>query len=203
MSLAGIAGFAIWYRRNYSRTMSKARDIVWQSLAWPSTVSLRFEQNKNRISGNGFAVGKTDQHNPFVYRYIVTLTPQWIIRTISILSLLDDRKLDLKYASEKWYSNDIHIPEFDSVPFFDISISPFTNSIPLKQLVLKTGQPKQIDVVYFDENLFSLRKVQQTYTKINTQTYLYQDMELPNFKAKFTIDEDGLIEDYQLLFKKV
>jgi hypothetical protein len=58
-------------------------------------------------------------------------------------------------------------------------------------------------MIYFDENRFSIRKVQQLYSKLNDRTFRYKDIELADFVSDIVIDEDGLVVDFPSLFKRV
>jgi hypothetical protein len=110
----------------------------------------------------------------------------------------------MAHEDEKWYDgNDNHLTAFDGVPFIDLSISPFTNTLPIKQLQFDGDKPQQIETLYFDENRFSIRKVRQVYSKLDERTYRYQDVELPDFAADIVVDDDGLVIDYPQLFKRV
>lgn len=50
----------------------------------------------------------------------------------------------------------------------DISATPFTNTIPIRRLSLKSGESREIKVVYIDIYNFSLRPVNQRYTCIES-----------------------------------
>lgn len=155
------------------------------------------------LHGQGYAVGKTDQNIPFAFEYNVFLTESWDIKRLGIASLLDDRALAVRHHEGTWYDDiaKVGLPEFDDVRFCDISISPFTNSLPINRLAFEGNREQSIDVVFFDENTFSLRRVRQIYSRTADRTFRYQDVEMPEFTAKIVTDADGLVIDYEHLFK--
>lgn len=183
--------------------MNKTRTIVWQALSWPSTV-IHIHTLDDGIHGHGLAVGKTDKDIPFAMEYDLALTVDWGIKEVSIKSLLDERAIRLVHTGKQWYDAEgKHLAEFDGVEMVDISISPFTNTLPIKQLHFEGEQPQKVDIIYFDENRFSLQRLQQVYSKIDNLTYRYHDIELPDFVSDIIVDDDGLVADFPELFKRI
>jgi hypothetical protein len=108
------------------------------------------------------------------------------------------------HKGDQWYDGaGQHLTEFDGVELVDISISPFTNTLPIKRLHFEGEQPQKVDIIYFDENLFSLRRLQQVYSQKDERTYRYQDIELPGFVSDIVVDEEGLVVDFPELFRRV
>ncbi len=183
--------------------MDKTRTIVWQALSWTSTVVHTHTVNDG-IHGHGLAVGKTDSDIPFAMEYDVVLTADWDIKEVSIESLLDERSIRLAHKGNQWYDgSDQHLVEFDGVELVDISISPFTNTLPIKRLQFEGERPQKVDIIYFDENKFSLRRLQQIYSQTDERTYRYQDIELPYFASDIVVDDDGLVIDFPEMFRRV
>lgn len=181
----------------------KRRMIVWQALSWPSMV-VHTHTVGNGIYGRGLAVGKTDGDIPFAMEYDLTLTADWDIMEVSIKSLLDERAIRLVHEGDQWFDGDgQHLEKFDGVELVDISISPFTNTLPIKLLHFEGEQSQKVDIIYFDENKFSLRRLQQVYSQRDERTYRYQDIELPGFVSDIVVDDDGLVVDFPELFRRV
>ena len=179
--------------------MGKTRTIVWQALSWPSTV-VHTHTIDDGIHGHGLAVGKTDGDIPFAMEYDVALTADWNIKEMSIKSLLDERAIRLVHKDGQWYNGaGQHLAEFDGVELVDISISPFTNTLPIKRLQFEGERPQKVDIIYFDENKFSIYRLQQIYSKVGEWTYRYQDIILPDF----VVDNEGLVVEFPKIFKRV
>lgn len=181
----------------------KTRTVVWQALSWPSTVVHTHTVDRG-IYDHGLAVGKTDCDIPFAMEYDLALTMGWDIRDVSVKSLLDDRAIRLVHRGERWYDGaGQHLREFDGVELVDISISPFTNTLPIKRLHFEGEQPQRVDIIYFDENRFSLGRLQQVYSQRDERTYRYQDVLRPDFVSDIIVDSDGLVVDFPELFRRV
>jgi uncharacterized protein len=70
----------------------------------------------------------------------------------------------------------------------DISLTPLTNTLPVKRLQLKKGQSKEIAVIYFDLLDAQVKPVRQKYTRLSATEYLYENV--PNdFEAKIKMDK--------------
>lgn len=183
--------------------MDKTGIIVWQALSWPSTVVHTHTVNED-IHDHGLAAGKTDSGIPFAIEYDMWLTANWDIKEVSIKSLLDKRIIKIVHKGDQWYDCEgKHLAEFEGVELVDISISPFTNTLPIKRLRFEGKKPQKVDIIYFDENRFSLSRLQQIYSQIDERTYRYQDTVLPDFMSDIVVDSDGLVVNFQDMFRRI
>lgn len=81
----------------------------------------------------------------------------------------------------------------------DISLTPFTNTLPINRLKLAPGQTSEIQVIYLDLPEQEIKPVRQKYTRLSAMEYHYENV--PNdFEAKIEVDELGLVVDYPSLF---
>ncbi|MCM1566422.1 MAG: putative glycolipid-binding domain-containing protein [Dehalobacter sp.] len=183
--------------------MDKTETIVWQALSWPSTVVHTHSVSKG-IYGHGLAVGRTDRGIPFAMEYDIALTEDWDIKEVWIRSLLDEHVIKLLRRGDRWYDGKgKHLAEFEGVELVDISISPFTNTLPIRRLQFEGEKTQKVDVIYFDENKFSISRLQQIYSKVGERIYRYQDILLPDFVSDITVDSKGLVMDFPKMFKRV
>ena len=70
--------------------MSKDKELVWQSVAWPGVEVLRLTTDQ-AMAAHGTVIGKSDTSTPFAIDYLVTLTTDWQVESVHIRSLIDDR----------------------------------------------------------------------------------------------------------------
>ncbi|MCO6148536.1 putative glycolipid-binding domain-containing protein [Flavobacterium sp. NRK1] len=93
-------------------------------------------------------------------------------------------------------------PEFEGCRYIDISLSPFTNSLPVNGLNLSDNESAELDLVYIDIINNQIRKERQHYTKLNKSTYRFESNQ-GAFKADISVDEDGFVTHYPGLFNMI
>ncbi|MFP3675094.1 putative glycolipid-binding domain-containing protein, partial [Bacillus sp. SIMBA_031] len=86
--------------------------------------------------------------------------------------------------------------------YIDISLTPFTNTLPIHHLKLQENNPQEIDVIYIDVLNHHIKPAQQRYTRTAANKYLYENIQT-YFKAEILVDENGLVVTYPDLFEKI
>jgi hypothetical protein len=93
------------------------------------------------------------------------------------------------------------IPELDGCLDPDISMTPFTNTLPIRRLDLKVGQSADIEVAYVLVPELTLRAAPQRYTHIEERLWRFESLD-SGFAADITVDAEGFIVDYPGLFRR-
>ena len=101
-----------------------------------------------------------------------------------------------------WKFNGKPVPEFDGCIDVDISVTPFTNSLPVNRLKLNISEHRQIKVLYINLPKEELHVMEQRYTRLSQFDYLYQNVQ-SNFEAKISIDNNGLVINYPGIFERM
>lgn len=98
-----------------------------------------------------------------------------------------------------WSTSGKRVDQFEGCIDIDISLTPFTNSLPIKRLKLAQDESQEIQVIYLDVLTQQMRSVWQRYIRLSDSLYHYQN--IPNdFEANIQVDELGLVVDYPSLF---
>ncbi|MDF2515648.1 MAG: hypothetical protein K0R59_944 [Sphingobacterium sp.] len=115
------------------------------------------------------------------------------------------------YYQEKIYSATYQLTinkQWEIEEFFidseviDISLTPFTNTLPINNLQLKIGDSKEIDIIYIDLINNQITPVRQRYTRTDFNEYLYENI-VSDFTVHIQVDENGLVLNYPGLFEKI
>lgn len=176
-----------------------------------SPIKLTWE-NLNDNSVENMAVIYRDDHilaeSTVIYQkdskitYKVNLDCEWTTKSVyievdhkPILRLFTDR-------NGKWFNHlNQELDNLDGARDIDLSISPFTNSLPINRLPWKLNQKRELEMVYISLPILQVKKVKQIYTFLkdekNRRVFKYQSGE---FAADITVDESGYIVDYPNLF---
>jgi hypothetical protein len=106
-----------------------------------------------------------------------------------------------KVGRESWNVNGQPDGKFDGCIDIDISLTPFTNTLPINRLNLSEKEGEQIKVLYVDVLGRKMMPVQQKYTKLSQTDYKFENV--PNdFESVITIDDLGLVVKYPGLFSR-
>ena len=84
----------------------------------------------------------------------------------------------------------------------DISVTPFTNSLPINRHVWQLGQARDFEMVYIQVPSMAVRKVRQTYILLDSKENRTFEYRSGDFQSVITVDEYGLVTDYPELFAR-
>jgi hypothetical protein len=88
----------------------------------------------------------------------------------------------------------------------DISITPFTNTLPIRRLSLAVGSSTILKVVYIKLPELHVFPFEQRYTCLdvsaNGGTYRYESLS-SGFTADLPVDHDGIVLDYPQIWKRL
>lgn len=177
-------------------------NILWSGIEYFSLENCVIDSGPECVLIDSVIVG---YYENILYRveYTIELNTSWEIRNCQIKVQLDDeiKIVKLQCDNSKWLIDERHCPEFDGCIDIDIPLTPLTNSLPINRLNLLENEEAVINVIYIDLLEHNIRFVKQKYRRISELKYRYEN--IPNdFEAEVTVDEDGYVVDYPLLFKR-
>lgn len=177
--------------------------VVWEGLDWKSMECLCWQQQDDGYSITSHLAGVIDGQ-PFAIHYMIETDPDWITEHVLISDLNDpDRTLDL-YTDKKgkWFDRDTAIEELEGCLDADISLTPFTNTLPLRRLSWKDHQSVTIEAAYIKLPEFRIEKTRQHYTRLAADSFLYES-EGRDFQARLTVDEHLVVVHYPELAARI
>lgn len=179
------------------------KTLIWQGVLYQS-----IEYFNEQIKDENYIVESKIigcyEDKIYAVDYSILIDKNWIVQNFLIKSEINKVKTTLegKRHQDQWEINNVINPEFNDFKFIDISLTPFTNTLPINNLQLKDNSSKKIDVIYIDLLNQHIRSVQQQYTKTASHKYLYENIE-NDFKAEISVDDEGLVISYPKLFEKI
>ncbi|WP_341842059.1 putative glycolipid-binding domain-containing protein [Chitinophaga caseinilytica] len=180
------------------------RQIVWKGLYYQMMEYCSIDASGTDIRINGTIVG-FGEDVPFSVSYDIVTDRAW---QMSGLEMAIERDGDCSWISlhrdinGKWTQTGHTRDEWDHCIDVDISLTPFTNTLPIRRLGLQPGERTQIDALYINVLKNEIKPVTQFYTRLDENRYLYEGV-LKDFKREIITDEDGLVIDYPGLFYAV
>jgi uncharacterized protein len=139
-----------------------------------------------------------------IYRveYQIRTNQNWETVFLELNSRHSDQRQHLVFEADgkgNWIANGKQANEFKNCLDVDIPLTPFTNTLPIKRLNLKTDMAQEIRVIYFDLLAQQIEPVRQKYTKLSNTEFHYENV--PNdFEATIKVDDHGFVVDYPSLF---
>jgi uncharacterized protein len=97
----------------------------------------------------------------------------------------------------------VPLPQLAGAIDIDISITPFTNTLPIRRLRLQTGQSQEILVAYVQLPGLAVTTDRQRYTcREPDRRYRYESLD-GDFTREIEVDGHGLVVTYPGLFRRV
>ena len=138
----------------------------------------------------------------YFVEYIIRTNQYWETVLFEIKSRLLDTLSVFRFRSNdkgQWTMNANAVRQFDGCMDIDISLTPFTNTLPINRLNLHEREQQQIKVLYIDILKREIKPISQQYTRLSKNEYRYENV--PNdFESIIKVDEMGLVVDYPELF---
>ncbi|WP_312135940.1 putative glycolipid-binding domain-containing protein [Sphingobacterium sp.] len=179
------------------------KSVMWKGLYYDSLEYLNSEiRNEARfVEANtiGFCNGQ------FWYlNYEVVMGIDWVVKSFHIVIELNRERSTItgQNINGVWSINDQEATEFRGFKFIDISLTPFTNTLVINNVILAGEEEQEVDVIYIDILEREVYAAKQRYTRRSFDMFLFQHLE-NDFEALILVDGEGFVLDYPGYFKRV
>lgn len=139
-----------------------------------------------------------------VVEYELQLTNAWIVYAVELKMNRAESEQSVKLIHNKsgeWSDSALHIlPQLEDCIDLDISVTPFTNTLPVKRLCFKPGESRELKMVYIDLPSFELKMSRQRYTWLGNNRFIYEGMDT-GYKNEITFNPDSFVIQYPGLFE--
>jgi hypothetical protein len=184
------------------------REVMWSAWDDPGLEHLRLAMHNDSVVADGIVIGVTEGC-PFSVAYDVRCDAGWRVRAVRLgVPGSEPPGVDLLSDGEgNWTKPDgWAVPELKGCIDVDISVTPFTNTLPIRRLGLAPMESAELTVAYFEGTELQAWPEPQRYTCLEKSDGggLYRYLSLDGgFTADLPVDADGLVLDYPGLFKRV
>lgn len=155
-----------------------------------------------RLSGTILTVEKAQ---PVRVEYTVQCDREWETRSarITILHGSASKELELTVDDQKrWWSDGKHIPDVDGCIDIDISLSPSTNTLPIRRLSLARGGESDVVAAWIGFPDLTIERLPQRYVRSGDTLYRYSSNG-GAFTADIEVDDLGLVVRYPPLWDRL
>lgn len=178
------------------------KNILWKGLRAESLEYCSIYY-KDIITVRSAVIGHYE-NLPYKLDYEIELDRNWVTRSFVIRSSLCnmDQTIALKHNGHgSWFGEGKEWKNLEGCIDIDISVSPFTNTLPVNRLCPPPEQSLETKVVYIDILEFRIRPERQLYTHLAKNTYRFTN-DPGDFTADILTDDDGLVIHYPGLFER-
>jgi hypothetical protein len=139
----------------------------------------------------------------------VLLDKDWLTRDVEVRAVSADGERLLRLTADdrrRWFIDGVHRPDLDGCLDVDIAATPVTNTFPIRRLEsLSDGESITSPIAWVDVPALRVTRVDQTYRRLapveGHNAWEYSD---PTHGAfTLTVDEDGLVVDYEQFARRV
>jgi hypothetical protein len=177
---------------------------MWRGLASESCErGASLERGKSRVLRG--TILRFSDNGPAEVRYEIISDQKWNTRGAQI-TCSDDlgrRELRIAHKGNRWYANEklVSLPA-DCVDI-DLAWSPSTNTLPIRRLGLDIGGSSgPLTAAWIRLPELIVEPLRQTYQRTGQMAYTYSSRD-GSFKAGLSVDEEGLILNYEGVWDRV
>ncbi|HJU11407.1 MAG TPA: putative glycolipid-binding domain-containing protein [Candidatus Binataceae bacterium] len=175
----------------------------WQDWSGLGVEHLVLNERSHQIVADAAVIGSVDDRL-FAVRYQIICDAQWRVKRIGVGEVGSERAIEfVSDGAGKWVDGSgASQPQLATAIDVDISITPFTNTLPIRRLHLQKGESREIVVVYIQLPNLSMTTDRQRYTCLDARHYLYESVD-SDFKREIEVDGRGLVTEYPGLFRRI
>jgi hypothetical protein len=182
-----------------------------RTVCWTPVGSSGFEHLQLRAEDGGYVAKSIvlglDGETPFRLHYKIKTDREWHTRKLWLRALtpFSERELTLRSDGRGHWRNEdgLDLPALRDCFDVDITVTPFTNTLPINRLRLIPGQSVDIRVVYVLAPSLAISASAQRYSCRGEDSDILFESPAHDFTALLPIDGDGLVLDYPRLFTRV
>lgn len=172
---------------------------------WEGQFLNTVEQNvitiNDKITIDGYITGSDRENNSINIRYQIDLDENWNFRDVKVWKH-NEQMIHLTRSGKEWMLNNTPRQDFSASSFIDINVTPFTNTLPIRNLDFSQTKKHEMEVVYIDVLKNEVSTAHQTYTYISDNHYQYANMD-SGFSRTMEVDSFGLVVNYPGIWRRI
>ena len=176
----------------------------WQDWSGRGIEHLVLKEGPNQIVADAAILGTIDDQ-VFAARYKILCDAHWRVKKVEITEIGSDLTAELVGDGVgNWLDgSSAPQPQLGNAIDIDISITPFTNTLPIRRLNLQRGQSQEILAVYIQLPSIAITTDRQRYTCLEAgRRYRYESVD-SDFTREIEVDAHGLVANYPGLFRRI
>ncbi len=183
--------------------MSEKIIVRWHDWSGKGIEHLVLHEGSDETIAEAAILGTTGDE-VFAARYWILCDKSWRVRKAEIAQIGSGHTLEIASdGTGNWVDGSAApLPQLAGAIDIDISITPFTNTLPIRRLGMQDGQSEDILAVYVQLPGLTVTTDRQRYTCLEPNRYRYDSLD-SDFTREIEVDGHGLIVTYPGLFRRV
>lgn len=176
-------------------------EIVWVPEMGPGMEHLRLHVDDGGVVAGGLVFGSTEGAS-YELHYEVYCDSSWASQRVpvQVLSPSASRGEITSDGHGRWRDQRGQtIAALDGCVDVDLSVTPFTNTLPIRRLPWQPGKSRELDMAYVLLPAFELSRARQRYTCLSRAEdgarFLYESIP-SGFRAEIVTDAEGIVVSY-------
>jgi hypothetical protein len=176
-------------------------NILWMGREYYSLENCLINESGSGADISSIIIGHYEE-KIYQVEYHIKTNIHWETVFFELISRHSNQTQTISYASDgkgNWTKAGQPQKQFNGCIDIDISLTPFTNTLPIRRLQLQPHQIQEIQVLYCDLLKMQMMPVRQQYTCLSATEYHYENIP-KDFEANIQVDGSGFVVDYPSLF---
>ena len=184
-----------------NRPVPNRRLILWQGLTAPSLERFILTPSWKGFELRGLIL-QTHPDVSYVVRYTIQADSSWSTRDVEVeIENGGHKRMRLtRTPAGEWARDGQGIADIDGCHDVDLEWSPSTNTLPIRRLRLGLDDRATLAAAWIRLPSLEVERLEQSYERLAGRRYRYRS---GRFSAELEVDEDGLVLDYEGLWKAV
>lgn len=155
--------------------------------------SLTAEPGGHRFDG---VIATKSEKSPLLVEYTIRVDAAWRTRRVEVKVNGGGGKDTLILLADGyggWWREAHRLSELEGCLDVDLGLTPSTNTLPIRRLLLQPGQSRSIETAWVKFPDLSIARATQTYERVDAYGYIYR---AGRFESDLEVDDDGLVVRY-------
>jgi hypothetical protein len=178
------------------------RVAVWERLDTKGLEYAEFENDPLRLAGQVILV---EDGVPLAISYRVECDGEGRTARAAVTMRRQGAvagRLLVRSAEGRWTLEGTPAPALDGLDDVDLSITPSTNTLPLRRLRLGVGEEAAVTAAWVRFPLLDVVPLRQTYRRVSAMAFAYAAPD-HDFAADLECDGEGVVTSYGALWRRV
>lgn len=186
------------------RRKSLHRSVIWRRLDIIALEYFEFRERADAIGLSGTIV-MVDGAVPLRAEYQIRCDRSWITQSVRVALTRGAESRELTLVTDeqhRWWSQGEELAQVAGCIDIDISITPSTNTLPIRRLALRPGEARDVSAAWVKFPELTVEPLPQRYLRTEEGRYRYQSRG-GDFTADIAVDDMGMIVRYPPLWERL